>query len=100
MSQFLKPLKLSSPKQVSGTTSSTAGEPTSVSIEGIVFEMVVVNKSEDYSLYVSFDMGDTYIEIPPDSYLPIIFGSFADPTILVKSDGASQDYNIIYRIKL
>ena len=100
MSLFLKPLELSVPKTVSGTTSSTAGEPTTVTIEGNVFELTVRNKSVDYSLYVSFDYGDTWVEIPPDSYLPMLFGSLPDPLILVKSDGSSQPYEIIYRLRL
>ena len=99
MSRFLKPLELSEPKVVEGTTSDTAGEPVPVFIEGIVFEVIIVNKSVDYSLYVSFDFGDTYIEVPPDSALPILFGSFADPLILFKSDGASQPFKIIYRLR-
>jgi len=100
VSQFLRPLELTPPKVIEGTTSDTAGEPTSVTIDGIVFDMVIINKSIDYSLYVSFDFGNTYIEIPPDSALPILFGSFANPLILIKSDGASQPYKIIYRLRL
>jgi len=93
-------LELSEPKTITGTTSSTAGTPTIITISGNVFEVVIYNKSVDYSLYVSFDFGDTWITIPPDCAHSRIFGSFPDPVLLVKSDGASQTFEIHYRVRL
>jgi len=93
-------LELSEPKSISGTTSSTAGTPTAITISGNVFEIVIYNKSTDYNLYISFDFGDTWITIPPDCAHSRIFGSFPDPVILVKSDGASQPFEVYYRLRL
>jgi len=92
-------LELSEPKSVTGTTSSTAGEPTPVTITGIVFEVEVYNQSTDYNLYVSFDLGDTWITVPPDSLLQALLGGMADPVILLRSDGASQPFMIVYRLR-
>ena len=96
----LRPLELSPPRVVRGETSSTAGEPTAVTLEGVVFELLVRNKSLDYSLYVSLDYGDTYDEVPPDSQARYLLGAMADPLILLKSDGASQPYELVYRVRL
>jgi len=93
-------LELSEPKSITGTTSSTAGEPTPISISGNVFEVVIYNKSIDYNLYVSFDFGDTWVTIPPDCAHARLFGSLPDPVILVKSDGASQPFEVHYRLRL
>jgi hypothetical protein len=65
-----------------------------------VFELVVWNRSADYDLYVSFDFGSTWVRVPADSIASIFLGSFPDPLILVKSDGASQYFAIIYRLRL
>jgi len=100
MSFALRPLELSVPKAISGTTSATAGEPTAITISGDVFEVTIYNMSADYNLYVSFDFGDTWITIPPDCAHSRIFGSLPDPVILVKSDGASQPFEIHYRLRL
>jgi len=100
MSQFLKPLELSPPKYIEGSTSSNVNEPIPVTIEGNVFEMIIYNKSLDYNIYVSFDYGDTYIKIEPDHALRCLFGSLPDPLILIKSDGANVSYEIIYRLRL
>jgi len=93
-------LELSEPKSISGTTSSTAGTPTAVTVSGNVFEVVIYNRSVDYNLYVSFDFGDTWVTIPPDCAHARILGSFADPVLLVKSDGVSQTFEIHYRLRL
>lgn len=95
---FLRPIELSEPKVIRGETSPTAGEPISVAIEGIVFEVAIYNLSEDYNLYVSFDFGDTYVTVEPDSFLRVLFGAFPDPLLLLKSDGASQPFEIVYRL--
>ena len=97
---MLRPVELSPPKSISGTTSSTAGDVIPISIEGNVFELVVRNKSLDYSLYISLDFGDTWIEIPADSQAVFLLGGLADPVILVKSDGASQSFVIVYRLRM
>ncbi len=99
MSQFLKPLELSEPKSISITTSSTAGEPTPVSISGSVFELIVINRSADYDAYVSFDFGATWVRVPADCAAPFLLGSLADPLLLVKSDGSSQKIDIVYRVR-
>jgi len=93
-------LELSEPQVVSGTTPSTAGTPTVVSIQGNVFELEVYNQSMDYTLYFSLDFGNTWVPVPPESVATVVLGSFPDPLVLVKSDGASQPFTIIYRLRL
>jgi hypothetical protein len=100
MSSLLSPLELSPPYIVEGTTSGTAGTPTPIPIKGNVFELVVWNRSADYDMYVSLDLGSTWIRVPADSTVTLFLGCFADPLILVKSDGASQPYTVIYRLRL
>lgn len=100
MSSLLSPLELSPPYSVEGTTSSTAGTPTPISIKGNVFEIVVWNRSADYDMYVSLDFGATWVRVPADSVATIFLGSFADPLVLVKSDGASQPFSIVYRLRM
>lgn len=100
MSSLLSPLELSPPYVYEGTTSSTAGTPTPVSIKGNVFDLAVWNRSADYDLYVSLDLGSNWIRVPADSIAPMFLGSLADPLILVKSDGASQSFTIYYRLRL
>jgi len=100
VSSLLAPLELSPPYVYEGTTSSSAGTPTPISIKGIVFELAVWNRSADYDLYVSLDFGSTWVRVPADSIASIFLGSFPDPLILVKSDGASQSFTIIYRLRL
>jgi len=100
VSSLLSPLELSPPHSVEGTTSSTAGSPTPVSIKGNVFELVVWNRSADYDLYVSLDLGSTWVRVPADSIATLFLGSFPDPLVLVKSDGASQPFSIMYRLRL
>jgi hypothetical protein len=100
MSSLLSPLELSPPYSVEGTTSGTAGTPTPISIRGNVFELVVWNRSADYDMYVSLDFGSTWVRIPADSMATFFLGSFPDPLILVRSDGASQPYTIYYRLRL
>jgi hypothetical protein len=100
VSSLLSPLDLSPPYSVEGTTSSTAGSPTPISIRGNVFELVVWNRSADYDMYVSLDFGSTWIRVPADSIVPVFLGSLADPLILVKSDGASQPFTVLYRVRL
>jgi len=100
MSSLLAPLELSPPYIYEGTTSSSAGTPTAIPIKGNVFELVVWNRSADYDLYVSIDLGSTWVRVPADSIASIFLGSFPDPLILVKSDGASQPFSIIYRLRL
>jgi hypothetical protein len=100
VSSLLSPLELSPPYSVEWTTSSTAGSPTPISIRGNVFELVVWNRSADYDMYVSLDLGSTWIRVPADSMATFFLGSFADPLILVKCDGASQPLTIYYRLRL
>jgi len=92
-------LELSEPKSIAGATSSTAGAPTAITISGTVFEVGIYNQSADYSLYVSFDFGDTWITVPPDSVLQALLGGMADPVILLRSDGSSQPFMIVYRVR-
>jgi len=100
MSEDQRLLELSEPKVISGTTSSTAGEPTPVTITGAVFEVEVYNTSTDYSLYVSFNLGDSWLTVPPDCELDVLLGGMADPVLLVRSDGASQPFIIVYRARV
>ena len=92
-------LRLSAPVQVVGQTSSTPGEPTLVSIDGVVYDLVVVNRSVDYSLYVSFDGGNRYVEVAPDSALVVVLAA-GNVAVAVKSDGASQPFKVVYRLML
>ena len=100
MSSLLSPLELSPPYVYEGTTSSSAGTPTPVSLKGNVFELVAWNRSADYDLYVSLDFGSTWVRVPADSAATFLLGSLADPLVLVKSDGASQPFTLIYRLRL
>jgi len=93
-------LELSEPKSISGTTGSTAGVPTPVSLSGVVFEVEVYNMSTDYSLYVSFNLGDSWLTVPPDCELDVMLGDMADPVLLVRSDGESQPFIIVYRLRM
>ena len=96
-------MKIGSPKQVDITTGATAGEITRVTFQKPVYSILVENKSTTDTLYVSFDMGETWIDIPTSTKFPFD-GSFLEPfttmgkpTVLLKSDGASQPARIIYR---
>jgi hypothetical protein len=100
MSSLLTPLELSPPYVYEGTTSSTAGTPTPIPIRGNVFELAVWNRSADYDLYVSLDLGSTWVRVPADSIATFFLGSFADPLVLVRSDGASQPFAVLYRVRL
>jgi hypothetical protein len=100
VSSLLSPLELSPPYIYESVTSSTAGTPTPVPVKGDVFELVVWNRSADYDMYVSLDLGSTWVRVPADSIATIFLGSFADPLILVKSDGASQPFSIMYRLRM
>jgi hypothetical protein len=100
VSSPLSPLELSTPYVYEDTTSSTAGTPTPVSIKSNVFELVVWNRSADYDMYVSLDLGATWVRVPADSTATMFLGCFANQLILVKSDGASQPYTVIYRLRL
>jgi hypothetical protein len=97
VSSLLSPLELSPPYSVEGTASST---PTPISIRGNVFEIVVWNRSADYDMYMSLDLGSTWNRVPADSVMSVFTGSLADPVILIKSDGVSQNYVIFYRLRL
>jgi hypothetical protein len=95
-----EPLELSILYAIEGTTPPTAGTPVTVRISGNVFELVALNRSADYDMYVSLDFGATWIRVPPDCALRVTLGAFPDPLVLVKSDGASQPFAIIYRLRL
>jgi hypothetical protein len=99
VSSLLSPLELSPPYVYEDTTSSSAGTPTPIPIKGNVFELVVWNRSADYDMYVSLDLGSTWVRVPADSVATLFLGNFADPLVLVKSDGASQPFAIIYRLR-
>jgi hypothetical protein len=100
VSSLQPPLELSVPYAIEGATPSTAGTPVPVQIRGNAFELVALNRSADYDMYVSLDLGVTWIRVPPDCALRLVLGSFPDPLILIKSDGASQPFAIIYRLRL
>ena len=100
MSSLLSPLELSPPYVYEGTTSGTAGTPTPVPIKGNVFELVVWNRSADYDMYVSLDLGSTWVRVPADSMAAFFLGSFPDPLVLVRSDGPSQPFTIYCRLRL
>jgi len=93
-------MKVGPPKQVDITTKSTAGAISTVIFEKPVYEIIVRNKSSTDVLYVSFDMGETWIDIATGSERG--FENFADkgkPVVLLKSDGTSQPAGIIYRFR-
>ncbi|MEM0121266.1 MAG: hypothetical protein QW688_07515 [Thermoprotei archaeon] len=70
-----------------------------VTIDGLVYDVVVVNRSVDYSLYVSFDGGNRYVEVSPDSALVVVLAT-GNVAVAVKSDGASQPFKLVYRLML
>ncbi len=91
-------VKVGVPKQLDITTSSTAGAITTVVFNKPVYSIFIDNKSTTYTLYVSFDMGETWIDIATQDTLPVEpFTTKGKPVVLVKSDGASQNARIIYR---
>jgi|Deesub1362A_J573_1020465.scaffolds.fasta_scaffold00652_19 hypothetical protein len=91
-------VKVGVPKQKDITTSSTAGEITTVIFNKPVYSIIVENKSTTDTLYVSFDMGETWIDIATeDTFEDEPFTTKGKPIVLLKSDGTSQSARIIYR---
>ncbi len=97
-------MKIGVPKQLNITTGATAGEITRVTFQKPVYSILVENKSTTDTLYVSFDMGETWIDIATGKTFPFngslleTFTTMGKPIILLKSDGASQPARIIYRL--
>ena len=91
-------MKIGMPKSISGETKATAGEITTITFKKPVYSIIVENESTSYNLFVSFDMGECWIKIRPEKYLSVEpFATKGKPVVLLKSDGASQPYQIIYR---
>lgn len=98
-------MKIGMPKQLDITTKTTAGEITTVTFKKPVYSISIENKSSSYTLYASFDMGETWIDIPASAKFPFngaFLKPFAtkgeSPIVLLKSDGTSQPARIIYRL--
>ena len=97
-------MKVGAPKQLNITTGATAGEITTVAFKKPVYSIMIENKSTTDTLYVSFDMGETWIDLAAGKTFPFN-GSFLEPfvtkgespIVLLKSDGTSQPARIIYR---
>ena len=86
------------PKQLNITTKDTAGEITTIIFKKPVFSIIIENKSTTDTLYVSFDNGETWINLAAGE--KIIFEPFitkGKPIVLLKSSGSSQPVRIIYR---
>ena len=91
-------MKIGVPKGLTGKTKPTAGEITTITFEKPLYSIVIENESSSYNLYVSLDMGESWIKIRPERYISIEpFTTKGKPIVLLKSDGASQPYQIIYR---
>jgi len=91
-------LKIGVPKQLDITTKSTAGEITTVIFKKPVYSITIENKSTTDVLYVSFDMGETWIDIDTGaSFSDEPFATKGAPIVLLKSDGTSQPARIIYK---
>mgnify|MGYP000557146432 CR=1 FL=1 len=92
-------MKVGPPKQQDITTKSTAGEITTVIFEKPVYSIIVRNKSTTSVLYASFDMGETWVEIPTSSHFTVEpFAEKGKPIVLLKSDGSSQPAAVVYRL--
>jgi len=93
-------MKVGPPKQIDITTKSTAGAISTVIFEKPVYEIVVRNKSTTDTLYVSFDMGETWIDISPETDFSVDNSAEkGKPVVLLKSDGTSQPAAVVYRFK-
>lgn len=92
-------MKIGVPKQVDITTGATAGEITRVTFQKPIYSILVENKSTTNTLYVSFDMGETWIDIETGSNFSVepFVTKGESPIVLLKSDGTSQPVRIIYR---
>jgi hypothetical protein len=92
-------IKVGLPKQLDITTKSTAGAITRVIFDKPVYSILVDNLSTTDTLYVSFDMGETWISLRVSDQ-PLELEPFATkgkPIVLLKSDGTSQPARIVYR---
>ena len=88
------------PKQLNITTKDTAGEITTLVFEKLVYSIQIKNKGSS-KLYVSFDYGESWIEIDPNEEIkvePFVTKSKQKPIVLLKSDGANEPVRIIYRL--
>jgi len=91
-------MNIGMPKQLNITTKATAGEITRVTFNKPVYSIIVENKSTTDTLYVSFDMGETWIDIATGKAFEVEpFATAGKPIVLLKSDGVSQPARIIYR---
>ena len=91
-------MKIGVPKQIDVTTKGTAGEITTITFEKPVYYIFIENKSSTDTLYVSFDMGETWIDIATGKSIEFEpFATKGKPIVLLKSDGANQPVRIIYR---
>jgi len=92
-------MKIGVPKQLDITTKATAGEPRVIIFKKPVYSIIIENKSTSSTLYVSFDMGETWIDIDIDeTFEDEPFQTKGTPIVLLKSDGASQPTRIIYKL--
>ena len=91
-------MKIGVPKGLNVTTKPTAGEITTITFEKPVYYISIKNKSSSDTLYVSFDMRESWIDIAPGETIEIEpFATKGKPIILLKSDGTNQPVRIIYR---
>jgi len=91
-------MKIGVPKQLNITTEETAGEITKIIFKKPVYSIIIENKSDTNTLYVSFDMGESWIDIATGEAFEVEpFVTKGKPIVLLKSDGASQQCRIIYR---
>lgn len=101
LSAILERLKLSKPRLKNITTNSSAGTVDTVTLDSSpVASIMIHNKSDSYTLYVSFDGGTNFKSIAPGGVLSVdrIDKSENFTSIAVKSDGASQPVEIIYQV--
>ena len=92
-------MKIGVPKQLNVTTKPTAGEITTITFKKPVYYIFIENKSSSDTLYVSFDMGESWIDIATGKSIEFEpFATKGKPIILLKSDGANQPVRIIYRL--
>lgn len=92
-------IKVGVPKQIDITTKATAGEITRVIFNKPIYTLIIDNKSTTDTLYVSLDMGETWIDITAGSrekFEP--FTTKGKPIVLLKSSGVNQAVRLIYRM--
>lgn len=80
-------------EHINGTTSATPGTTTTVTFPHRTRSLLIDNRSTTSNMYFSMDNGSAFKTIDPRGSVTI--DTEALKTLVVKSDGASQSYEIL-----